>query len=114
MNKNHPTLSVRRALAKLGADIKVARLKRRIPMALLAERAFIGLSTLEKIQKGDPGVAIGSYASTIFSLGMGTPFGDIVNPAEDEIGLTLEEERLPKRIHGPHRKRDKGLKNHGN
>jgi hypothetical protein len=76
-------------------------------MALLAQRAFIGLSTLEKIQKGDPGVAIGSYAATIFSLGMGTLFGKILNPAEDETGLTLEEERLPKRIHGPHRKKNK-------
>jgi transcriptional regulator with XRE-family HTH domain len=103
MKKNHPTLSVRRSLAKLGENIKTARLKRRIPMALLAERAFIGLSTLEKIQKGDPGVSIGSYAGVIFSLGIGAPFGDILNPAEDETGLALEKERLPKRIHSPRR-----------
>ena len=104
MQKTRPPLSVRRSLVKLGEDIKTARLKRRIPMALLAERAFIGLSTLEKIQKGDPGVSIGSYAAVIFSLGMGAPFGDLLDPGDDETGLALEKERLPKRIHGPHRR----------
>ena len=104
MKKTRPPLSVRRSLVKLGEDIKTARLKRRLPMALLAERALLGLSTLEKIQKGDPGVSIGSYAAVIFSLGMGTPFGDILNPAEDATGLALEKERLPKRIHGPRRR----------
>jgi len=105
MRKTRPPLSVKRALKKLGEDIKTARLKRRIPMTLLAERAFIGLSTLEKIQKGDPGVSIGSYAAAIFSLGMGTPFGDILAPEDDETGLALEKERLPKRVHVPRRRR---------
>ena len=101
MKSPQPSFSVRRSLIKLGEDIKTARLKRRIPMALLAERAFIGVSTLEKIQKGNPSVSIGNYAAVIFALGMGAPFGELLNPGEDETGLALEKERLPKRIHGP-------------
>jgi len=101
MKRPRPSFSVRRALVKLGEDIKTARLKRRIPMALLAERAFIGVSTLEKIQQGDPSVSIGNYAAVIFALGMGAPFGDLLTPGEDEIGLALEKERLPQRIHAP-------------
>jgi transcriptional regulator with XRE-family HTH domain len=104
MKNPQPSFSVRRSLVKLGEDIKTARLKRRIPMALLAERAFIGVSTLEKIQKGNPSVSIGNYAAVIFALGMGAPFGELLNPGGDETGLALEKERLPKRIHGPRRK----------
>jgi len=103
MKKPVPPLSVRRSLAKLGEDIKTARLKRRISMSLLAERAFIGLSTLGKIQKGDAGVSIGNYASVIFSLGMGTPFEDFLDPGGDSAGLALEKDRLPKRVYEPRR-----------
>ena len=105
MQKTRPSLSVRRSLLKLGDDIKTARLRRRIPMALLAERALIGLSTLDKIQKGDPGVSIGNYAAVIFSLGMGTPLNTLLDPRDDATGLALEKERLPQRIHGIHTKK---------
>jgi hypothetical protein len=39
-------LPVRRALSKLGRDIREARLRRRIPAAVVAERASISRSTL--------------------------------------------------------------------
>ena len=47
-------LPVKRALAKLGADIKAARRRRRITMALMAERAFVARSTLQKGRAGRP------------------------------------------------------------
>ena len=43
-------LPVKRVLAKLGGDIKVARLRRRITMTLMAERAFVARSTLQKVE----------------------------------------------------------------
>jgi transcriptional regulator with XRE-family HTH domain len=101
MKKSQPSVSVRQSLRTFGADIKTARLKRRLAMALVAERAGIGLSTLGKIQKGDPDVSLGNYASVLFALGLGTPFGELLNPAADATGLLLDAERLPKRVHGP-------------
>ena len=56
-------LPVRHALRKLGRDIRDARRRRRIPAAIAAQRASISRTTLVKIEKGDPGVAIGIYAS---------------------------------------------------
>ena len=47
-------LSVARALAKLGGDLKGARLRRRLTSAMVAERAFITRATLAKVEKGDP------------------------------------------------------------
>ena len=50
---HHPPAAVRRVLRKLGADIHDARRRRRLPMAVVAERAFTSRSTLQKIEGGD-------------------------------------------------------------
>ena len=52
-----------RAVRKLGHDIRDARRRRRIPVAILAQLASISRTTLNKLEKGDPGVSLGSYAS---------------------------------------------------
>ena len=91
-------LSVRRALRKLGMDVSSARRRRRISAALMAERAFISRSTLVRVEKGDPGVSLGIYASVLFVLGMANRIGDLADVAQDSVGLSLEEERLPRRI----------------
>ncbi len=91
-------LPVKRALAKLGADIKAARLRRRIPTTLMAERVFISRSTLQKVEQGDPGVSLGVYATTLFVLGLSDRIAELANVTTDSVGLQLEEARLPKRI----------------
>ncbi|ETR67922.1 MAG: helix-turn-helix domain protein [Candidatus Magnetoglobus multicellularis str. Araruama] len=96
--KSVPPYAVVRSLKKLGSDIHSARLRRRIPSELLAERALISRSTLHKIEKGDPGVSMGNYAGVLFGLGMGTPFADIADIVNDPHGRILDEENLPKRI----------------
>ena len=97
-------LPVRRALRKLGQDIRHARLRRRLPAAVVAERASISRMTLFKLEKGEPGVSIGSFATVLFVLGMGDRLAEVADIRHDEHGLALEEERLPKRIR-PRRRR---------
>jgi transcriptional regulator with XRE-family HTH domain len=87
-----------RALRKLGADIRDARRRRRIPVSILAERASISRTTLNRIEKGDPGASLGNYAAVLFALGMVDRLADIADPRHDTVGLELEEERLPQRI----------------
>ncbi len=99
-------IPVRSALLKLGSDIRDARRRRRIPSAVMAQRANISRTTLVKVEKGDPGVGIGTYAAVLFALGMIDRLRDLASAKTDEIGLALEEERLPKRISlGPRRAR---------
>ena len=92
-------IPIKRALRKLGKDINDARRRRRIPMALMAERAMISRTTLSKVEKGDPSVALGIYASVLYVLGFSQRLSDLVDVQFDETGLALEEEHLPKRIH---------------
>ena len=62
--------STERALEKVGANIKKARLRRNTRAELLAERAGISVDTLSSIEKGVSTVSIGAYAAVLFSLGM--------------------------------------------
>lgn len=98
-------LPVKRALTKLGQDIRSARLRRRITTTTMAERAFITRMTLRKVERGNPGVALGIYATVMFVLGLTPRIADLADTKSDEVGLQLEEERLPKRVRQPGGKR---------
>ncbi len=91
-------LPVKRVLAKLGADIKAARQRRRIKMMLMAERAFVARSTLQKVEQGDPSVSIGVYATVLFILGLSERIAELADIGIDSVGLQLDEARLPQRV----------------
>ena len=91
-------LPVKRALTKLGADIKSARLRRRITTTLMAERAFVARSTLQKVEQGDPGVSLGVYATVLFILGLSERIAELADAGTDSVGLQLDEDRLPQRV----------------
>ena len=99
-------LPVSRALRKLGHNIRDARRRRRIPVAVMAERASMSRMTLNKLEKGDPGVSLGKTASVLFALGMAERLADVADPRHDAVGLELEEERLPQRIRQPRPRKD--------
>jgi len=91
-------MPARRALTKLGHDLKDARRRRRIPSAVAAERSSISRMTLLKVEKGDPGVAMGIYATVLFVLGLSERLAELADPGQDRMGLQLDEEHLPQRI----------------
>lgn len=95
---NYP-LPVTRALRKLGHDIRDARRRRRLPMAIVMQRASISKPTLIKIERGDPTVSMANYATVLFVIGMVERLADLVDAKNDSVGLQLEEESLPKRVH---------------
>ena len=92
------SLPVKRGLLKLGRDLRDARRRRRIPTSLMAARVGISRSTLLKAERGDPAVSLGVYATMLFVLGLVERIAELADPRHDEVGLALEEERLPKRI----------------
>lgn len=92
-------LQTRQALRQLGSDIRDARRRRRLPTAVVAERAQISLPTLRRVEKGDAAVSLGVYATVLWVLGLNERLGRLASPETDKIGMELEEERLPKRIH---------------
>lgn len=86
------------ALSKLGRDISVARRRRRLTAAMMAERLGTSRPTYQKVERGDPSVAMGVYAMALYTLGLGAPLADLADPAGDDQGLLLEIEQLPQRV----------------
>lgn len=99
-----PPSAVRRALRKLGADMRDARRRRNLTAAVVAERAFTSRKTLQRIEAGDHGVGIGIYASVLHTLGFLDRLSDIADPGADAIGLALSGDSLPQRVRAKSKK----------
>lgn len=70
MNKFKYGPKVIRVNRQLGAQIKRSRLARKLSQELIAERARISLSSMQRIEKGDPAVSMGSYLMVLLALGI--------------------------------------------
>jgi transcriptional regulator with XRE-family HTH domain len=101
---HRPSIAVRRALGKLGADIRDARRRRRLPSAVVAERAFTSRPTLQRIEAGDHAVSIGIYAAVLQALGLLDGLGTVAEASKDEAGLAIASDNLPKRARLPRRR----------
>ena len=94
---------VQKAITKLGTDIGIARKRRRLTMAIVAERALVSRNTLTRVERGDPGVSLGIYASVLFVLKLSDGIAMLADPMEDELGQALEHGRLPARARSSRR-----------
>jgi len=97
--KSVAPLPVTRALAKLGADISLARRQRYLSQASLAERMGASVSTVRRMEQGDPRIPIHFIARALHVFGEVKALENVLDTANDDIGLMLMDERLPKRIH---------------
>lgn len=89
---------IRRSLAKLGADLSLARKKRSLTVQMMGDRVGVAKSTYLRLEKGDPTVSMGVYAMALFVLGFGEALGDLADVRHDDQGLLLDIERLPQRV----------------
>lgn len=86
-------------LKQLGENIRLARLRRNITSKLEAERAGISISTLTKIEQGNPTVSMGSYLQVLMTLNLAQ---DILKVAvDDELGRKLQDLGLKTRARAP-------------
>ena len=92
-------LRVRRSLVKLGSGLNIARRRRKLTLASMAERTGVTRQTYGRIEKGDPTVAIGTYLMAMFVLGLDAAgLEKAAEPQADETGTTLHVAALPKSI----------------
>jgi len=91
-------LPVDRAIRKLGRDLSLARRRRHISQASLAERMGASLSTIRRMEKGDVRVPIHFFARALHVFGEISALEQLLDTANDDIGLTLMDEQLPQRV----------------
>ena len=56
------------------------------------------LPTLRKLERGDPGVAVATFVSALWLIGLLDRFRDLAKPESDVMGNILETSRLPQRV----------------
>jgi transcriptional regulator with XRE-family HTH domain len=94
---------VERILTSFGENIKLARLRRKLSVEQVTERANIGRTTLWAIEKGSPKVAFGFYVQVLFVLGLEK---DLLKVAgEDPLGRKLQDAKLLTKERAPKKPR---------
>lgn len=90
--------SVQRVLRGLGRDIQIARKKRRLGVADFAARMGVSPGTVARLEKGEPGIGLGSIAMAFLALGELRRLENLLDVSRDDTGLMLDLDRLPQRI----------------
>ena len=75
------------ALEKLGADLAVARLRRRESLKTWARRLGVTVPTLVRLEAGDPGVGIGILATALWLIGRDSELVQLAAPEHDKGAL---------------------------
>lgn len=88
---------VARVLDELGEGLKVARQRRRQSQKDFAERLMVSRATLQRMERGDPTVALGAWVAAAWLLGRLADFQRVFDPDYDETGKRLERQYLPRR-----------------
>ena len=79
-------------LATLGENIKLARLRRKLSIRSMAERAGMATSTLGNIEHGSPSVSLGSYLQVLSVLRLEEDLSLIAD--KDPIGRQIQDAGL--------------------
>ena len=99
MTKNTMSTNLPRKLTEkmqiVGEQIKLARLRRNLSMAQVAERATCSELTLSRVEKGLPTVSIGIYLRVLYALQLDDDIPLIAK--EDPIGRGLQDLQLKRR-----------------
>ncbi len=92
---------IREEAARIGANIRVARKRRGITQAEMAERMFVTRKTLSRLEQGEVSVSVGVLLSALWVLGLDRDLIGLADPAKDVVGLQRERALLPKRVRKP-------------
>ncbi len=98
MSMRRLTPKAEAAISRLGQDIKIARKKRRLSQRDFAAKMGVSLSTVQRLEGGDPGISTGVLAMAFIALGNLRRFTEALDVASDDIGLVRDQSELPKRI----------------
>lgn len=78
------------AIEKLGADLAVARLRRKESLKTWAKRMGISVPTLQRLEAGDPSVGIGIVATALWLIKRDDELGRLAAPEYDQGAIEMD------------------------
>ena len=88
-------------LENFGENLKLARLRRKLTVIQVAERAGITRTTLWQIERGSANVSMAAYAQVLMVLGLEKDLLKL--SADDEMGKRIQDLGLIVKQRGPKR-----------
>ena len=78
------------ALEKLGADLAVARLRRKESLKTWAKRMGVSVPTLQRLEAGDPAVGVGIVATALWLIKRDGELRNLAAPEHDQGALEMD------------------------
>lgn len=82
--------AVRSILRELGDNLSIARKRRKESIKTWAGRIGVSEPTLARMEQGDPGVAVGTYATALWLMGRAQAIPELAAPNLDLGALDSE------------------------
>lgn len=90
--------SAERVLRRLGSNISQTRRRRRWSQRDMAEQIGASVSTVRRLEAGDPGVALQHLVSSLIAFGAMDQLHELLATGRDDVGLLIQDRELPERI----------------
>ena len=90
--------SVGQCIRQLGESLRTARIRRRLSQKDLAALMQVSIGTVQRLERGDPGVSIGNIAMAFLCLSSLDKLAKVLEPSADEIGNAADRFRQPQRV----------------
>lgn len=88
-----------KALADLGERLALARLRRKQSQRAWAQRLGVSVPTLASMERGEPGVSMGVYATALWAMGRAGALADLADPQQDLGALEADVRAAVKERH---------------
>jgi transcriptional regulator with XRE-family HTH domain len=88
-----PPYAVERAIKRLGANLRTARLRRNLTIAEVAEKIGTGPRAVSDAEQGKITTGIAVYAALLWTYDLLRPMEALADPATDETGLAMASPR---------------------
>jgi len=85
------------ALRALGENLAIARVRRRESQRAWAKRLGVSVPTLIRLERGDPGVGVGIYATALWLMGRVSALPGLAAPGDDQGALEADVREAVKR-----------------
>jgi transcriptional regulator with XRE-family HTH domain len=88
-----PPYDVERALARLGRNLRTARLLRNLTIEEVAEKIGTGTRSVMQAERGHPGTAVAVYTALLWAYGLLEPLAELADPQRDPVALAAAARR---------------------
>ena len=101
-----PPAAVPDALERLGRNVRIARLRRRLTQEELGQRVGVSRFVIADVEKGKATTGVAAHLGALWALGLLSRMQEVGDPDRDDEGKALERARMPGRARRPQRLAD--------